>query len=524
MSPLRNYLSVTFLFVLLLPVGAAVRLPGIISDHMVLQAEVEAVPLWGWADPGERVTVTFAGHRVETVTRTDGAWRVDLPRLSATAEGRDLIIAGKDQRLVRDVVVGEVWLCSGQSNMEMQMKGLHGQVDRADEEIAAAQFPALRLFDFDEAYDIYRLPVPPGTPQADRPGRWIRCTPETAARFIALGYYFGRELHQVLHGRAVGLVHSSVGGTPIEAWTSLEAQKAVTALQPLLADWTRRLDGYDPAREQSAAAVAREAWIRQRDAAKAAHQPPPKAPAAYKNLRVSTPAGLFNGMIAPLVPYRLKGVLWYQGERNAAGPFTSLYGLQLETLVKDWRSQWGDDLYFAWVQIPAFQREQREPSEPNGWGVWVRDGQRQALRLPRTGMAITLDLGGATAGHPTNKADFAHRLALVVRHEVYGEALPFWSGPVFRSARQEPGQMVLTFDHAEGLKSSQAELKGFAIADAQRKFVWARARIQGNEVIVSHPDLARPTAVRYGWAANPVATLVNGGGLPASPFATDDGR
>ena len=521
---LGRCLIVTLLLLPRVALQAALRLPSVLSDHMVLQGNMEEVPIWGWAEPGEKLVVSFAGHRIETTTRSDGTWRVNLPRLVPQAAGEDLTITGTEQRVIRDVLVGEVWLCSGQSNMAMQMKGRHGQVDRADEEIAAAHHPTLRLFDFDEVYDIYRLAVPPDKAESDRPGRWIRCTPETAARFIALGYYVGRELQRAQPGAAVGLVNSSVGGTPIEAWTSLPAQQAVPALQALLSDWNRRLEGYDPAREQAAANLARETWTRERKAAAAAGQTPPKAPPAFKNLRVSTPAGLFHSLIAPLVPFRLRGVLWYQGERNAAGPYTELYGLQLETMVRDWRAHWGQELFFAWVQLPAFQRPQREPSEPKGWGVWVRDGQRRALRLPQTGMAITLDLGDATVGHPTNKADFGRRLALVLRHRVYEEPLAFWSGPVFRSAHAEGGRMVVSFDQADGLRARAGELTGFAVADERGAFRWAQAHIEGSRVVVSHPEIARPTAVRYGWAANPNGNLVNGGGLPASPFATDDGR
>ena len=234
------------------------------------------------------------------------------------------------------------------------------------------------------------------------------------------------------------------------------------------------------------------------------------------------PGGLFNGVIAPLVPYAIRGCIWYQGERNAAGPFTGLYGVQLRTLIADWRARWGGEFYFAWVQLPRYGKEQKSPSEPNGWGVAVRDEMRRTLTVPRTGMAVTMDLGGATAGHPTNKADFAARLSLLALHDVYGKPIAIWSGPLFRSAQRDGGKMEITFDHATGLKAAQGELQGFAIAGADQKFVTATAEIAGGKVIVWSDAVKEPATVRYGWAANPNCNLVNAAGLPASPFRTDD--
>jgi sialate O-acetylesterase len=423
---------------------------------------------------------------------------------------------------VNDVLVGEVWLASGQSNMEMQIKGkMHGSVDRADEEIAAAKFPAIRMFVHDEAYSIYELPVPPLEPAEDRPGRWLVCSPETVAGFSAIGYFVARELHQTL-GRPVGILSASVGGTPIEAWTSLAAQEAQPALKPLLEDWQKRVRDFVPEREQQTFLEAKQRWLKERSAALKQQQPTPKAPAPFKNLRVMTPGSLFNGVIAPFIPYTIRGVLWYQGERNAAGPFTQLYGLQLRTMIADWRARWGDEMYFAWVQLPGFQRAQKLPSEPTGWGVAVRDEMRKALDVPRTGMAITIDLGGEKAGHPTNKTDYAARLSRLLLHDVYARPIDLWSGPLFRSARRDGAKMTLTFDHAAGLRAKDGELKGFAIAGDDQKFVWAKTEIVGDRVILTSDAIRAPAAVRYGWAGNPTCNLVNAAGLPASPFRTDD--
>lgn len=501
--------------------SAAVRLPAVVSDHMVLQAERE-VAIWGWADAGEKVSVSFAGQSQTAIASADGLWRATLEKMKASSDPQILTVRGSNTLTVRDVLVGEVWLASGQSNMEMQLRDpQHGTVDNADAEIAASDFPAIRLFVHSEHFSIYDLPLPPRAPLADRPGRWIVCSPETAASFSAIGYFFARELHTKLR-TPVGILSASVGGTPIEAWTSREAQAVVPQLHAMLEDWSRRLGGFDPAREQQRFLEAKQSWLKARSAALKQKQPAPKAPSAFKNLRVMEPGGLFNGLIAPLAPYTMRGVLWYQGERNAAGPFTQLYGVQLRTLIADWRARWGRELFFAWVQLPGFQREQKLPSEPNGWGVAVRHEMRRALDVPRTAMAITIDLGGEKAGHPTNKAAFAARLSRVVLHDVYRQPLAPPTGPLFRSARSEGGRMTLTFDHAAGLKTALGDLKGFAIAGDDRKFKWARATIRGDSVTVWSDSVPAPVAIRYGWAANPIGNLVNSASIPASPFRTDE--
>jgi len=500
---------------------AEVKVPAVFSDHMVLQGDV-AVNVWGWAEPGESVAASIDGQTKTAVADAGGKWALKLDKLKAGAEPQTLTLKGRNTVTIHDVLVGEVWLCSGQSNMEMQVKGgMHGQVDNADEEIAAAKYPEIRMFVFKQTYSVYELPTPPDAPMSDRPGEWLVCSPETVARFSATGYFFGRDLQREL-GVPIGLIHSSVGGTPIEAWTSLEAQRSGSALHPVLDEWQEKLANFDAEREQQNFAAAKAVWLKQRAAAQGKGEPAPKAPLPFKNLRVMEPGGLFNGMIAPLVPYSIRGVIWYQGERNADGPHGGYYGAQLRTLIADWRARWGDDFYFAWVQLPKFKAEQHLPSEPNGWGVSIRDEMRKTLSVPRTGMAITIDLGGVTAGHPTNKADFARRLSRLALHDVYQKAMEIWSGPLFRSAQREGGGMAVTLDHSTGLKAASGELKGFAIAGSDQKFVWADARIEGGKVIVSSNKVSEPAAVRYGWASNPIGNLVNAADLPASPFRTDD--
>lgn len=504
-------------------VRAEVSLPAVFSDHMVVQADA-SVNVWGWAAPGEKVAVSLAGRIATTRTGADGKWAVKLGRLKASGQPQIMTVKGQNTLTVKDVLVGEVWLASGQSNMEMRIKDpMHGSVDHAEEEIVAAKHPQIRMFVHDLVYSIYALPAPPRKPATDRAGAWRVCSPQTVTRFSAVGYFFARDLHQRL-GVPVGILSASVGGTPIEAWTSLEAQQAEPALRPVLDDWGERLAHYNAERQQKDFFQAKQVWLKRRAEAVKKGQTPPKAPPLFKNLRVMAPAGLFNALIAPLAPYALRGVIWYQGERNAAGPLTGYYGVQLKTLIHDWRMRWNDPFYFAWVQLPRFKEKQREPSEPGGWGVSVREEMRKTLAVPHTGMAITIDLGGATAGHPTNKAEFARRLSLLALGDVYHQPIAECSGPLFRSARRDGDKIVITFDHARGLRASSGDPKGFAIAGGDRTFVWAHAKIVDDTVVLWGDNLRDPVAVRYAWAANPTCSLINAAGLPASPFRTDDWR
>ncbi len=499
---------------------AEVRLPAVISDHMVVQAGKPA-SLWGWAEKGGTIKVGFAGQTRTTKADGDGRWRLTLDALPASSEPRELRI---NEKIIKDVLVGEVWLASGQSNMAMQIDGpLHGKVDQADAVIAAAKHPEIRVFVHDEPFAIYELPVPADGAAADRAGRWRVCSPETVADFSAMGFFFARDLLAEL-GQPTGIITAAVGGTPIEAWTSLAVQEKTAELKPLLADWTKRLDGFVPEQKQREFLEAKASWLKRRAAAVKAGQAAPKAPAPFKNLQVMKPGGLFSGMIAPLVPYTMRGVIWYQGERNAAGPFTGLYGLQMRLLIADWRAHWRDDLHFAWVQLPAFLGPQKLPAEPAGWGVAVRDGQRQALEVPGTSMAITLDLGGEKSGHPTNKEDYAKRLSRVVLHDVYERKNGLPTGPILKTCVRKNGRLVVSFKHATGLHAKSGKLDGFAIAGTDGRFVWSNAKIEGDTVVLWHGRIAEPKAACYAWAGHPRGNLVNADGLPASPFMaeTDD--
>jgi sialate O-acetylesterase len=415
---------------------------------------------------------------------------------------------------VQDVLVGEVWLASGQSNMQLRVN----QANNAAKEIAAAKFPEIRMFTV--AQEIAT------TPQTNCGGQWVVCSPETAGRFSAAAYYFGRELHQKLKV-PVGLINASWGATPIETWTCLERMESRPEFAPVFKPWTAKMRvPFDAAKAEAQYRRALAVWETNAASRQAAGQPvPPKpqkpvAPRAEKNY----PGNLFNSMIAPLIPYAIRGAIWYQGENNAMSDFPQLYGDQLRLLIQDWRQRWGEgDFPFAWVQLPNFQMKNPAQSALNKWAV-VREGMLRTLAVTNTGMAVTIDVGNPNYIHPGNKQAVGHRLALWALARVYGRNIPY-SGPLPAGQTIDGGKIVLSFTHTDGgLEAHGGELKGFVIAGADHHWVDASARIEGSQVIVSSPEVKSPVAVRYAWADNPACNLFNGAGLPASPFRTDDGK
>lgn len=488
---------------------ADVRLPAIISDHMVLQADMPA-PLWGWADANEKVTVNFAGQTKSTTADATGKWKITLDKLAPSADPRPLTVQGNHSLTVADVLVGEVWLGSGQSNMAMTVS----RSLNYDQEQAAARSPQIRMF------TVARSPQP--EPQADCTGAWVICAPETVGAFSAAAYFFGRDLHAALK-QPVGLINSSYGGTAIEAWTSTAAQSKLPVYREIDARWAPLLaNPYDKSAEDAKFQKRRDAHKKLVVAAKADGKTPPRAPRAPVDPRFdqNRPGNLFNGMIEPIIPYAFRGAIWYQGEANSARTYADQYGIQLATMIREWRSRFGHDFPFAWVQLPDFRKPQQEPVEAQTWPI-IREQMLQALALPNTGMAIGLGLGEVNDIHPKNKQGIGDRLAAWALHDVYQRSNES-SGPLPASHRIVGNEIVVTFKHADGLQTKDGELRGFAIAGADKKFVWAKARIEGNQVIVSSAEVAEPAAVRYAWADNPVWSLVNGAGLPASPFRTDD--
>lgn len=488
---------------------ADVTLPSLFSDHMVLQRQT-AIPVWGWADPNEEVTVTLGGQKQSAKACGEGKWSV---RLAACEAGGPLtlVVKGKNTIQIADVLVGETWLGSGQSNMAMTVASSANFA----EEKAAAELPQIRMFTVTR--------VTAETPQERCQGTWQVCTPETVGSFSATAYFFGRELHRQLKV-PVGLINSSWGGTPVQAWTSLPAQQALPQLKPLLDQWDQQIKIYDPEAAKQRYAKQLADWQGKAKQAKQAGKEAPRRPQPPVDPRESPhrPASLYNGMIEPLVPYALRGAIWYQGESNAGGPTANLYGLQLATMIGDWRKRWGQgDFPFAWVQLPNFRAPQQAPVETAGW-VIVQEQMLKTLSVPNTGMAITIDVGEANDIHPKNKQAVGKRLALWALGTVYDKQLVY-SGPLYKSMSLADGKITLRFSHTgDGLKAKGDRLTGFAIAGEDRKFVFADAKIEGTDtVVVSSGEVAKPVAVRYAWASNPEASLFNSAGLPASPFRTD---
>jgi sialate O-acetylesterase len=457
------------------PGRADVRLPAIFSEHMVLQQGAVA-PVWGWAEPGEKVTAAVGGQTEIAVADADGKWMVRFTNLKSGGP-YTLTVKGKNSLSVGDVLVGEVWLGSGQSNMAMTVSGAKD----FEKEKARADLPKLRMFTVTSGAA--------SQPQTDCTGKWVVCSPQTVGGFSATLFFCGRELHESL-GVPVGLIHSSVGGTPIELWISEEAQRH----SPELKDLVTAQQPKPPADQPKSDAK-------------------PKAAAARSARAIGS---LFNGKIAPLIPYALHGVLWYQGEANTHPGKSRYYRHQLPLLVQDWRKRWDTELPFAWVQLPNFERS------GDGW-MAVREAMLQTLRLPRTGMAIAIDIGEAKDIHPKNKQEVGHRLALWALGEVYGKKVPATSGPLSAGHEVRGAEIVLSFKYVDGgLQAKGGPLRGFAIAGEDRQWKPAMARIEGDKIVVSSPMVKQPVAVRYAWEPAPQCNLYNDAGLPASPFRTDD--
>ncbi|MDE3237134.1 MAG: sialate O-acetylesterase [Bacteroidota bacterium] len=484
-----------YLFLAPLPMLAQNIVPAsIFGNEMVLQQGIHA-PIWGTATPNQRLTVSFAGYFLKTRANKAGRWIIHLPEMKAGGPFRLRISTAKDSVVFNNVFIGEVWLASGQSNMQLTLP----EVNNAVAEIAAAQYPAIRFFTVEHNISSKSL---------DKvKGEWKTCTPENARKFSAVAYFFARALYldkQV----PVGILSSSWGATPSEAWTSGESlinhpdfRDSVIRYRLLQEDWEALYANY----------------LKETAVAKTA-VPGSKAPVvpAQKNY----PTALYNAMIAPLVPYGIKGVIWYQGENNAkkAIQYRSLFPL----LITDWRAKWkNDSLPFIFVQLANFKARNTEPVFNDDWAL-LREAQSMALQIPYTAMAVTIDIGDAKTIHPKNKQDVGKRLYLAANHVAYHVAGEY-SGPQYASMRILDNKIELEFLHTgSGLVSNATKLAGFTIAGADKKFYWAEAVISGDKVIVSSAQVPHPVAVRYAWSINPDASLYNKEGLPASPFRTDD--
>jgi sialate O-acetylesterase len=518
MFPLRSLLAglLCTLCLLASTARAEVRVAPLFADGAVLQRD-KPILIWGAADRGEKVTVSFAGQRREATPDAQGRWLVLLDPMSATGEGADLIIAGKNTLTLRDVVVGEVWLCAGQSNMEWPVS----RSDRAADEIAAANFPLVREIKIDRTV-------------AEQPADFVKTTgwrgasPATVGEFSAVAYFFARELHTKL-GVPIGIVNCTWGGTPIEAWMSEAALASAPDFRVVDERWAQAQAAYpakkaefeaaEPVWQKAFAAVpptkaARDAFLLK--------NPRPRAPIGGQH-HPWMPRGLFNGMIHPLLPASLRGIAWYQGENNVerAAEYRALFS----ALIVAWRAHLGQgDVPFFWVNLAGF----RYPSDPTGIAAAaLREAQTQTLTLPNTGQAIAIDIGAANDIHPTNKQEVSRRLALLAKHRVYG-FVGDDMGPVFASATREPlaagtAALRVRFTHAgNGLIAYYKPVQSLQVAGADRVFHPAEARIDRDTLLVFSRAVREPVAVRYAWSNAPEANLYNGVGLPATPFRSDE--
>ncbi len=544
-------------FLLASPLHAAPRMPHIFSDHAVLQRDAP-IHVWGWADPGEAVTVHFHVQTEVTQANRYGEWSLWLrpesaggPYTMSIAGSSSAPAAGAasssaaDQAATSitysDLLVGDVWVASGQSNMEIPLRGFPGNavIQNAAQEIAAANLPQVRLLHVANKSSEYPLEDIEAAGAAASGAAWTTCTPATATDFSAIAYLFGRAIQQQQHV-PVGLIDSTWGGTPVEAWTSLDALTADASLMPALATWSHFADS------QSRVAMVSAEEKREDLAAEQAHQPKPVHP-WHPNPGSWQPGALFNGMIAPLTPYSIKGVIWYQGETNSAPERAPLYNKLFSTMIADWRRDWQQGEFpFLYVQISSFD----SPGE--NWGV-LRDQQRRTLAVAHTAMAVSLDVGDPANVHPPDKQTVAARLVLAADGTVYDRPLredagrsstPVeYSGPLFRQVVRQGDSIRVLFDHGAGLhtqptttarvesKTQGKALEGFEIAGEDHHFYPASATIEAADrsaeppatgvVVVSSPNVTSPRYVRYAWSNATTANLYNAAGLPTSTFTSE---
>jgi sialate O-acetylesterase len=486
----HTLLSLAALTLLAAPARADIRLPALFTDHMVLQ-QGQKNRVWGWADPGEDVIVTIAGQKQTAKADAKGKWLVTLDPLTVGGP-HTLSLTGKNKLAVQDVLVGEVWICSGQSNMQWSV----GQSNEADLEIKTAKYPKIRLISVPQ--------VGTQEPQDDFKGSWSVCSPETIGGFSAIGYFFGRQLHQTLDV-PIGLIDDAWGGSACEAWVRRDLLAKDEKYKPLMDRWA----GIEAALADPNRAPAAKG-------AKGA----PNPGMLTGNAR---PGNIYNGVLKPTIGYGIRGAIWYQGESNAgrAYQYRDLFPL----MIQSWRDEWQQgDFPFYWVQLADFLAQKDQPAD-SSWAE-LREAQTLTIdKLKNTGEAVIIDVGEGRDIHPRNKQTVALRLARWALARDYGVSDLAHQSPRFKSLEKQGNKFVLTFDHVGGglYTFDVAKPVGFAIAGSDQKFVWADATLEGKDkIVVTSPQVAEPAAVRYAWADNPVCNVYSREGLPLTPFRTDD--
>lgn len=481
---------------------AEVSLAPIFTDHAVVQRD-RRVPVWGWADPGEAVTVSFAGQTVDTVAKNNGTWAVSLEPMPAFSEGRSLTVSARNTVTLDDVLVGDVWFCGGQSNMAWML----ANTDDAEKAVEAAQYPGIRHIKVSRqiaAWPIDRMS-----------GEWTVCTPETAPHYTAVGYFFAERLHRELDV-PIGLVNVTWGGTPIEAWLPVEAVddpdvRVAAASHQVVSSkgFLQRFVGY-----REALLAWESSRPRPDETSKESELEKPRLP--WHPGASNTTHVLYNGMVAPVTPYGLRGFIWYQGEANADEPDT--YRILFPALIRSWREKFEDpDLPFYWAQLASW-------SAGNGDALdWpeLREAQQATLAVPHTGQAILMDVGDADDIHPRNKQAVGDRLARISLANTYGRDVAF-RGPSQSSLHFENDMVLVEFENAKILNTHDGEApRGFELAGADGQFHPAEATIAGTTVMVRSPVVEKPIHVRYAWRRYVDANLANEHGLPAEPFRSD---
>lgn len=517
----KTFFFISLLLMLNTSIFAEIKLPAIFCNHMVLQRGVE-IPFWGTARPGEKIGILLNGKIKEIIVDSAGNWLVKFPKQKAGGPYK-MDIFGDNTITLEDVYVGDVWLCSGQSNMDMTVakedRYWCGVTNEA-EEVANANFPLIRFFDVDF--------TPSHSVKTDVTGKWEICSSQTVGHFSAVAYFFAREIYQK-YKIPMGMVTSAYGASTAETWISKEALAAHPNLKPLLDAYTAKWDKFVADSAVTMKKYREELTKFKGDMAaiqSAVGDVSAKKPKAPRNPDPSidqhNPYVCYNGMINGLIPYAIKGALWYQGESN--GPSANQYREIMETLIADWRSKFGvGDFPFLYVQLANYGKPMEKPVE-DGSMMIVREAQVLNLSVKNTGMAVAIENAGnePTNIHPKNKQDIGYRLGLIARAKVYGEKVEY-SGPLYKTYKVKKNTIILSFDHVgKGLVAKNDSLTGFAICGEDKKWIYADAKIVGKTVVVSSPAVPNPIAVRYCWGTNPPASLKNKNGLWSPNFRTDN--